>query len=305
MQQVSEFSLAFYRSSLQIRMEVFPNKWATKPSVACWDWSLTWNETTRPFGTRSQRRNSTRCTRSTLWGSQWAPSSSFQTATSECTAKERQKSSLKSERLSSALWWLATIFHKSISIANGGTLCWITIASCAWNHLDMLFAELHNEDVSSEIAVMKGMCISTLRHVNVWLWCVRFRCSYILNEVGEPRAFRPRDRDEMVKKVIEPMACSGLRTICVAYRDFSGDPEPNWDDENNILTELTAICVVGIEDPVRPEVRTFFTFDHGILNDCYFKCFAFYAWEHACDVTSASKDVQSHIKIDYLNDFLT
>lgn len=58
----------------------------------------------------------------------------------------------------------------------------------------------------------------------------------------------------MVKKVIEPMACDGLRTICVGYRDFSNNPEPAWDDENNILTDLTAICVVGIEDPVRPEV---------------------------------------------------
>lgn len=81
-----------------------------------------------------------------------------------------------------------------------------------------------------------------------------YRCSHILNEVGEPRVFRPRDKDEMVKKVIEPMACDGLRTICVAYRDFSTDPEPSWDDENNILSDLTAICVVGIEDPVRPEV---------------------------------------------------
>ncbi|XP_054472147.1 plasma membrane calcium-transporting ATPase 2 isoform X5 [Anoplopoma fimbria] len=80
------------------------------------------------------------------------------------------------------------------------------------------------------------------------------KCSHILNEVGEQRVFRPRDKDEMVKKVIEPMACEGLRTICVAYRDFSGDPEPSWDDESNILNDLTAICVVGIEDPVRPEV---------------------------------------------------
>uniref|UniRef100_A0A667Z514 Calcium-transporting ATPase n=1 Tax=Myripristis murdjan TaxID=586833 RepID=A0A667Z514_9TELE len=80
------------------------------------------------------------------------------------------------------------------------------------------------------------------------------KCSHILNEVGEPRVFRPRDKDEMVKKVIEPMACDGLRTICVAYRDFPADPEPSWDDENNILSELVAITVVGIEDPVRPEV---------------------------------------------------
>lgn len=59
----------------------------------------------------------------------------------------------------------------------------------------------------------------------------------------------------MVKKVIEPMASEGLRTICLAYRDFSAaDGEPDWDSENDILTGLTCICVVGIEDPVRPEV---------------------------------------------------
>ncbi|XP_070632940.1 plasma membrane calcium-transporting ATPase 2 isoform X2 [Bos indicus] len=80
------------------------------------------------------------------------------------------------------------------------------------------------------------------------------KCCKILNGVGEPRVFRPRDRDEMVKKVIEPMACDGLRTICVAYRDFPSSPEPDWDNENDILNELTCICVVGIEDPVRPEV---------------------------------------------------
>lgn len=52
------------------------------------------------------------------------------------------------------------------------------------------------------------------------------------------------------------MACDGLRTICVAYRDFPADAgEPQWDNENEILNELTCIVVVGIEDPVRPEVR--------------------------------------------------
>uniref|UniRef100_UPI003F77864C Plasma membrane calcium-transporting ATPase 2 n=1 Tax=Mus musculus TaxID=10090 RepID=UPI003F77864C len=80
------------------------------------------------------------------------------------------------------------------------------------------------------------------------------KCCKILSGAGEARVFRPRDRDEMVKKVIEPMACDGLRTICVAYRDFPSSPEPDWDNENDILNELTCICVVGIEDPVRPEV---------------------------------------------------
>ncbi|XP_073447008.1 plasma membrane calcium-transporting ATPase 3 isoform X2 [Dendrobates tinctorius] len=80
------------------------------------------------------------------------------------------------------------------------------------------------------------------------------KCSNILNGAGDLRSFRPRDRDEMVKKVIEPMACDGLRTICVAYRDFQGVPEPEWENENEIVGDLTCICVVGIEDPVRPEV---------------------------------------------------
>lgn len=32
------------------------------------------------------------------------------------------------------------------------------------------------------------------------------------------------------------------------------DSEPNWDDEDNIINNMTCICIVGIEDPVRPEV---------------------------------------------------
>ncbi|MEQ2162947.1 Plasma membrane calcium-transporting ATPase 2 [Goodea atripinnis] len=50
------------------------------------------------------------------------------------------------------------------------------------------------------------------------------------------------------------MACEGLRTISIAYRDLPPNPEPEWDNEAEIVTELTCITVVGIEDPVRPEV---------------------------------------------------
>jgi magnesium-transporting ATPase (P-type) len=67
-----------------------------------------------------------------------------------------------------------------------------------------------------------------------------------------------------VRNVIEPMACDGLRTIAVAYRDFVPgkaeinqvhyDNEPNWDDEDGIINNLTCMLIVGIEDPVRPEV---------------------------------------------------
>uniref|UniRef100_A0A2K6UJV0 Calcium-transporting ATPase n=1 Tax=Saimiri boliviensis boliviensis TaxID=39432 RepID=A0A2K6UJV0_SAIBB len=80
------------------------------------------------------------------------------------------------------------------------------------------------------------------------------KCTNILNSNGELRSFRPRDRDDVVRKIIEPMACDGLRTICIAYRDFPAGQEPDWDNENEVVGDLTCIAVVGIEDPVRPEV---------------------------------------------------
>ncbi|XP_072520330.1 plasma membrane calcium-transporting ATPase 4 isoform X9 [Salminus brasiliensis] len=81
------------------------------------------------------------------------------------------------------------------------------------------------------------------------------KCCKILTASGEPKYFKPRDRDDLMKMVIEPMASEGLRTICLAYRDFPvSEGEPDWENEGDILTGLTCICIVGIEDPVRPEV---------------------------------------------------
>lgn len=60
------------------------------------------------------------------------------------------------------------------------------------------------------------------------------------------------------------MASEGLRTIALAYKDYAYttqsanqiqiDCEPNWEDEDSIISDLTCLCVVGIEDPVRSEV---------------------------------------------------
>ena len=61
------------------------------------------------------------------------------------------------------------------------------------------------------------------------------------------------------------MQLDGL-TLCVFVADATPNEvlvrsAPNWDDETDIICDLTCICVVGIEDPVRPEVshtlRTF------------------------------------------------
>ena len=45
---------------------------------------------------------------------------------------------------------------------------------------------------------------------------------------------------------------------------------PNWENESDIVSNLTCICVVGIEDPVRPEVRrTADVFDVKLTRICH------------------------------------
>ncbi|CAF0949996.1 unnamed protein product [Brachionus calyciflorus] len=92
------------------------------------------------------------------------------------------------------------------------------------------------------------------------------KCKYIM--VGDSvREFTQADYNDVNKNVIEPMACEGLRTICVAYKDFVPaeykknkneqvlNGELNWDEEEATLNNgLTCICICGIQDPVRPEV---------------------------------------------------
>ncbi|XP_014296753.1 plasma membrane calcium-transporting ATPase 2 isoform X4 [Microplitis demolitor] len=90
------------------------------------------------------------------------------------------------------------------------------------------------------------------------------KCAFIYGRDGHLEKFTREMQDRLVKNVIEPMACDGLRTISIAYRDFvpgkaeinqvHSEGEPNWEDEENIVNNLTCLCIVGIEDPVRPEV---------------------------------------------------
>ncbi|KAJ8302063.1 hypothetical protein KUTeg_021050 [Tegillarca granosa] len=93
------------------------------------------------------------------------------------------------------------------------------------------------------------------------------KCDYILDCQGKAKKFTVEDQENIVNTVIEPMAKDGLRTICVAYKDLiSGTKteenqeeiplkgEVDWDQEDEIIQGLTCVFVVGIEDPVRPEV---------------------------------------------------
>lgn len=90
------------------------------------------------------------------------------------------------------------------------------------------------------------------------------KCSFIYGKDGKLERLTRDMQERLVKEVIEPMACDGLRTISIAFRDFVPgkselnqvhyDVEPNWDDEDSVVNNMTCLCIVGIEDPVRNEV---------------------------------------------------
>lgn len=94
------------------------------------------------------------------------------------------------------------------------------------------------------------------------------KCSFLVGEGGRVESFTTAHQDRLVQTVIEPMAKDGLRTISIAYRDFvpgradknqvhyDANTEPNFDtmEEDNVIANMTCVCIVGIEDPVREEV---------------------------------------------------
>ncbi|CAH0521012.1 unnamed protein product [Peronospora belbahrii] len=69
--------------------------------------------------------------------------------------------------------------------------------------------------------------------------------------VGLDEATKAKIADE----VIEKYASQAYRTLCLAYRDLDVPAEDtaNWTDDD-LEKNLTCVAIVGIEDPVRPEV---------------------------------------------------
>ncbi|XP_063245032.1 plasma membrane calcium-transporting ATPase 4-like [Bacillus rossius redtenbacheri] len=90
------------------------------------------------------------------------------------------------------------------------------------------------------------------------------KCNFIHGQKGEVVPLTDAAKHSLKVDVIEPMADSGLRTLVIAYKDFVPhggqlnevrmNGEPKWDDEDNIVNNLTLLALVGIEDPVRSEV---------------------------------------------------
>lgn len=87
------------------------------------------------------------------------------------------------------------------------------------------------------------------------------KCSWFLGRNGQLVPFSQKEADRLVREIIEPMACDGLRTICLAYKDYvPGEAgtameenevgfadQIDWDNEDSVVSDLTAVCIVGIQ----------------------------------------------------------
>ncbi|CAI4228385.1 unnamed protein product [Auanema sp. JU1783] len=92
------------------------------------------------------------------------------------------------------------------------------------------------------------------------------RCSYALGKAGALESFGETEITDLTRNVIEPMASDGLRTIGLAYKDLVPKGQKtkdcqveyegaiDWEDEETIRNGMTLIAIMGIQDPVRPEV---------------------------------------------------
>jgi P-type Ca2+ transporter type 2C len=77
-------------------------------------------------------------------------------------------------------------------------------------------------------------------------------CNKILRDDGSVTNFDEEEKSAMLNRVSE-IASNGIRTICVAFKEL-GNEKLEWSED--METDLTFSCLVGIEDPLRPEVPT-------------------------------------------------
>jgi len=76
-------------------------------------------------------------------------------------------------------------------------------------------------------------------------------CSQVLRPDGKAQELDGEKR-RALEGAIGAFADEGLRTIAVAYRDC--DAAPDMEDGDAAEQDLTLIAILGLEDPVRPEV---------------------------------------------------
>ena len=88
------------------------------------------------------------------------------------------------------------------------------------------------------------------------LFLICLRCRFVVDGGGSIVEFTKEHRKHVIKDVIEKMAKEGLRTMAIAFKNIQSNPDVkiDWDNEEEISSDLILISITGIEDPVRPEV---------------------------------------------------
>eukprot|EP00298_Acanthocystis_sp_HF-20_P015670 c21222_g1_i2.p1 GENE.c21222_g1_i2~~c21222_g1_i2.p1 ORF type:complete len:991 (+),score=396.11 c21222_g1_i2:28-3000(+) len=82
-------------------------------------------------------------------------------------------------------------------------------------------------------------------------------CTHYVNDTGDIVEFTKEKKEQMENEILRLTKC-GLRTLCLAYKDASVDvikPEllENMDPDE-IESNLVALAIIGIKDPLRPSV---------------------------------------------------
>jgi len=97
------------------------------------------------------------------------------------------------------------------------------------------------------------------------------KCSFMLDSKMNINSLNQVQRNTVIKDIVESMGSNGLRTMCIAYKEFVPkslkpknspslsnieyyDKTPDWNNESFLINYMTSVCILGIEDPVRIEV---------------------------------------------------
>jgi Ca2+-transporting ATPase len=122
-----------------------------------------------------------------------------------------------------------------------------------YNDIRTKHKPLRENQFSSErkrMSVLIGLADGTYRsHVKGAAEMVLSLCTSKMSESGTVASLDEAGRAAALTE-ITAFASKGLRTICLAYRNYSVLPREDADIES----ELTFLGIVGIKDPVRPEV---------------------------------------------------
>ncbi|GAX73955.1 hypothetical protein CEUSTIGMA_g1405.t1 [Chlamydomonas eustigma] len=162
--------------------------------------------------------------------------------------------------------YIAEAGSGSMTLTGNRTECALLLLAKKWGvnfqvMRDQLDGRLHRMFGFSSVKKMSSCVILTDNGYKVYNkgaaeW-VLDRCVSVYNGDGELVPMTSARRADLLQ-VVEDMASRGLRCICVAESDLPlhdpARPPDYFDNVDQVDSRLTALAILGIKDPVRPEV---------------------------------------------------